>query len=289
MLNYHAKIPVLPKSYKKAYPFKIATTSFIYPDNYLPNVKMLGPCLDEIELLLFESAYDSLPSKQEIKDLSMLAKEFDITYDIHLPLDIYLGDKNPAIRRRAIDTIKQVINLTLPLSPSIFTLHFSYDEDSSDKDIVNKWQERIYESMDKLLSIGIKSRSMAIENLMYPFEWVEEVISSFNLSVCIDIGHLILMNAEIKETFDKYCNRTSIIHLHGVKNNLDHLSLDKLTDNKTSDIMEILKGYAGVTVIEVFSYNNLQASLKYLEKCWNQRCLRRHSPRFEKLNSQFKL
>ena len=289
MLNYHAEIPVLPKSYKRAYPFKIGTTSFIYPDHYIPNVKMLGPYLDEIELLLFESAYDSLPSKQEIKDLSMLAKEFDITYDIHLPLDIYLGDKNPTVRRHAIDIIKQVIDLTIPLSPSIFTLHFSYNEDSSDKDIVNKWQERIYESMDKLLSTGIKSRSIAIENLMYPFEWVEEVISSLNLSVCIDIGHLIRMNADIKKTFDKYCNRTSIIHLHGVKNNLDHLSLDKLTDNETSDIMEILKGYAGVTVIEVFSYNNLQASLKYLEKCWNQRRLRRHSPQFEKLNSQLKL
>jgi sugar phosphate isomerase/epimerase len=209
---------------------------------------MLGPCLDEIELLLFESAYDSLPSKQEIKDLSMLAKEFDITYDIHLPLDIYLEDKNPAVRRHAIDIIKQVIDLTIPLSPSI-------------------WQERIYESMDKLLSTGIKSRSIAIENLMYPFEWVEKVISSLNLSVCIDIGHLILMNADIKKVFDKHHDKTSIIHLHGVEDNIDHLSLDKLTDNETLDIMKILKTYSGIAIIEVFSYNNLQASLKYLEKC----------------------
>ena len=267
----------LPKSYKGLYPFKIGTTSFIYPDHYLPNVKMLGPYLNEIELLLFESAYDSLPSKHEINELSMLAKEFDITYDIHLPLDIYLGDKNPIIRRRAFESVQHVIDLTLPLMPSVYILHLSFNEDLSKTDNINKWQEHIYESMDKLLSTGIKSRSIAIENLMYPFEWVEEVISSLNLSVCIDIGHLILMNAEIKETFDKYCNRTPIIHLHGVKNNLDHLSLDKLTDNEASDIMEILKGYAGVVIIEVFSYDNLQASLKYLEKYWNQRRLRRHS------------
>lgn len=274
MLNDHAEIPVLPKSYKRAYPFRLGTTSFIYPDHYIPNVKMLGPYLNEIELLLFESAHDSLPLKREIKELSMLAEEFDITYDIHLPLDIYLGDNNPTIRRRAVETIKHVIDLTLPLAPSIFTLHFSYDEaydeDSSDKDIVKKWQERIYESMELLLSTGINSRSIAIENLMYPFEWVEEIISSLNLSVCIDIGHLIRMNADIKETFDKYRNRTSIIHLHGVKDNLDHLSLDKLTDNEISDIIQILKTYAGTIIIEVFSYKNLQASLKYLEKCWNR-------------------
>ena len=83
--------PALPKSYKGLYQFRLGTTSFIYPDHYLPNVKMLGPYLNEIELLLFESAYDSLPSKHEIKELSILAEEFDITYDIHLPIDISLG------------------------------------------------------------------------------------------------------------------------------------------------------------------------------------------------------
>ena len=266
--------PSLPKPYKGLYQFSLGTTSFIYPDHYLPNVKMLGPYLDEIELLLFESAYDSLPSKHEIKELSIVAEEFDITYDIHLPLDIHLGDKNPIIRRRAIESIQRIIDLTLPLMPSVYILHVSFNEDSSKTDTVNKWQERIYESMGRLLSTGIKSRSIAIENLMYPFEWVEEVISSLNLSVCIDIGHLILMNADRKETFAKHHHRTPIIHLHGVKNNLDHLSLDKLPDNETSDVMKILKGYAGIAIIEVFSYNNLQASLKYLEKCGNQRRLR---------------
>lgn len=235
---------------------------------------MLGPYLDEIELLLFESGYDSLPSKHEIKELSVLAKEFDITYDIHLPIDISLGDEDRSIRRRAIESVQRVIDLTLPLIPSVYTLHLSFNEDSNKIDSINKWQEHIYESMEQLLSMGIKSRSVAIENLMYPFEWLKKVISSLNLSVCIDIGHLIQMNADIKEFFDKYRNKISIIHLHGVKNNLDHLSLDKLTDNETSDIIEILKTYAGIAIIEVFSYNNLQASLKYLEKCWNQRHLR---------------
>nr|MDA3834547.1 cobamide remodeling phosphodiesterase CbiR [Spirochaetales bacterium] len=141
-------------------------------------------------------------------------------------------------------------------------------EDSSDKDIVKKWQERIYASMELLLLTGINSRSIAIENLMYPFEWAEEIISSLNLSVCIDTGHLILMNAGIKETFDKYHDRTPIMHFHGVKDKLDHLSLDKLTDNETTNIIQILKTYTGIAIIEVFSYDNLQASLKYLEKCW---------------------
>ena len=54
--------PALPKSYKGIFPFKIGTTSFIYPDGYVQNVKMLAPYLDEIELILFESAPGSLPT-----------------------------------------------------------------------------------------------------------------------------------------------------------------------------------------------------------------------------------
>jgi len=73
--------PVLPKSYKGAYPFRLGATSYIYPDHIIPNVKMLAPYLDEIELLLFESASkDSRPSKHEINKLSFLAKEFDLLH-----------------------------------------------------------------------------------------------------------------------------------------------------------------------------------------------------------------
>jgi hypothetical protein len=84
--------PALPKSYKGVYPFKIGTTSFIYPASYTQNVTMLAPYVDEIELLLFESAPDSLPSIHEIKKLLSLSKEFDLTYNVHLPIDISLSD-----------------------------------------------------------------------------------------------------------------------------------------------------------------------------------------------------
>ena len=59
--------PALGKSYKGEFPFNIGTTSFIYPDDYVPNVKMLGPYLENIELLLFESQHtDALPSTSSI-------------------------------------------------------------------------------------------------------------------------------------------------------------------------------------------------------------------------------
>ena len=35
--------PQLPTSFKHRFPFTLASTSFVYPDDYVPNVRRLGP------------------------------------------------------------------------------------------------------------------------------------------------------------------------------------------------------------------------------------------------------
>ena len=55
------------------YPFKIGTTSYIYPAGYVDNVKILAPCLDEIELLLLESAESDI-TYHMISNISVLPK-----------------------------------------------------------------------------------------------------------------------------------------------------------------------------------------------------------------------
>jgi len=261
---------LLPKSYKGVYPFKLCTTSFIYQDTYVPNVKKLGPYLDEIELLLFESKPCCLPNKNEIDELSLLSKEFDITYNIHLPTDISFGHKDPSVRQHAVETILRVLDLTSPLSPSTCTLHLSYDEASREIDKVKRWQDLTYETMKQLINFGVKAENISIEILDYPFKWVEEIVRDFKFTVCMDIGHLIVCGAEIKTFFDSYCDNISIIHLHGVENGNDHLSLERLPEERAGEIIEILKKYSKVVSIEVFSYDDLTTSLKFFEKCWNE-------------------
>jgi len=136
---------LLPKSYKGVYPFKLSTTSFIYKDSYVPNVKMLGPYLDEIELLLFESKPGCLPKQNEIDELSILSKEFDITYNIHLPTDIYFSHKDPSVRQQAVEIVLRALDLTSPLSPSTCTLHLSYNEASYERENIIKWQAERYQ------------------------------------------------------------------------------------------------------------------------------------------------
>ena len=263
--------PPLPKSYKGLYPFKLGTTSYIYPAGYTQNVKMLAPYVDEIELLLFESAPDSLPSNHEIKKLLSLSKEFDLTYNVHLPTDISLSDPEPSIRNAAMETLKKVMDLTSSLCPSTYTLHLSYDEKGFDSERIKKWQDRLYHSAGRFIATGVNSEMISIETLTYPMEWVENILNDFNLSVCIDLGHLMVYGFDMETVFNRYCHRTSIIHLHGVENHKDHLSLDRLSKEKSKIIRGILKRFNGVVSLEVFSYNHLKDSLPFLEKLWYNR------------------
>jgi len=264
-----AGYPSLTKSYKGMFPFKIATTSFIYPDHYVPNVRMLGAFVDEIELLIFEStATKSLLSKTVIDDLSHLSREFNLTYNIHLPTDVSISDPSAARQQQAVETLIQVIEQVIPLQPVSYTLHIPFHDDHYGNGNVREWQDCVRRNLGKILTAGVPGNMFAIETLDYPFENIEKIINALDLSICADIGHLILSGYDIKTFMAKYSGRTSIIHLHGVENNHDHVSIDHLPQDTLKSILSILSRFTATVSLEVFSFHELKTSLKLLEQSW---------------------
>ena len=263
--------PALAKSYKGLYPFKICTTSFIYPDHYIPNVKMLGPYLNEIELLLFESqGADVLPTRKVITDLCRLAEEFDLSYNVHLPTDISISDRNPARQAEAVETMIQVMGLVGPLDPSALILHVPYNESSLDDSVVKKWQNRVYQNLKEIVSAVENKKIIAVENLNYPLKLLEDIIADLGLSICLDLGHLMIYDHDVLEVFNTYAAKTSVIHLHGVENGRDHITLERLSDKLMEAVLQVLNKYTGIVSLEVFSFENLDSSLKFLENHWER-------------------
>jgi len=258
--------PQLPKSYKNAYPFRISAPSFIYPDDYIPNVQMLGPYLDEIELLCFESHESSLPSQKTIRELELLAKEFQFTYNVHLPTDIDPGSPEHKEKNRFIKSLLRVMDLTLPLAPTTYTLHLPCNHAPIGRMCDEAWQGRISESIRRLIDAGVKGSSLSVETLNYPLEWIEPILREYDLRVCLDMGHLIANHKDIETTYYRFAGLTTMIHLHGVHNGKDHLALDAFDRNWLDKIFSILKRFTGTVSVEVFSYNHLLASLAVLEK-----------------------
>ena len=260
------RYPPLTKSYKNYYPFKIGTTSFVYPDLYVPNVKMLGPYVDEIELLLFESApVESLLSKSVINDLKHLSRDFQVSYNIHLPTDISISDPSPVRQNQAVEALTRIIERVAPLSPSSHALHVPFSNDVSRVHQVQKWQEMVYRNLKKIVLSGVPPNRIAIETLDYPPRIIAPVVADLDLSICADVGHLILQGAGIQTICSIVRGNVPIIHLHGVRNGRDHCSLDCLPVNLIDPIVAELRRYSGTVSLEVFNLKALTASLKALE------------------------
>jgi sugar phosphate isomerase/epimerase len=269
MANQINNYPFLTKSYKGFYPFKIGTTSFIYPDLYVPNVRMLGPFVDEIELLLFESGpVASLLSEKVIGDLQRLSREFNLTYNVHLPTDIALSDPNPIRREQTVAKLLNIIERLERLSPSTCTLHLPLPADGSGVEPVRKWQDIVYGNLVKMVQSGVPAERIAVETLDYPFEIMETIINELNLSICMDVGHLIMQGDDIQTFFNRNAGAVVIIHLHGVQDGKDHLSLDRLPGIQLQPVLEILQKFKKTVSLEVFNFEYLQASLNVLEKYW---------------------
>ena len=257
----------LDKSYKNRFKFRLGTTSFIYPDGYAANVRLLAPFFDEIELLMFESQNPySLPSKDEIKKLQWLARDFGIRYNVHLPYDVEPGAQDRVKRQHAVDALRKVINLTSPLEPTTFTLHLTYKENRFDPDSIARWKERIGESLKKIIGPDITGRSLSIENLDYPLKWLDEAIIEHDLALCLDTGHLLIFGEKLTDTFTFYRDRIVLIHLHGVFGNRDHLPLSRLSPSGRLAAAAILENYTGSVSLEVFRFDHLHSSLGVLEK-----------------------
>ncbi len=254
----------LYKNYRGIFPFRLATTSYIYPDHILPNASWLSSYLDEMELILFESK--NLPTREEILALSTLRNKQGFSYNVHLPLDISLGHPLHKTRSEGIAAVKKVVALTLVLAPTSYTLHYAYE--CGYRENLPSWQNLIARSTETILKTGIDPASISVETLDYPLAWVEDIIDDFGLSICLDLGHIVQNGEEPLHYLDKYYEKTSVIHMHGVHQGRTHLGLDVVDERVLAAWLRRLKGYRGTLSIEVFTFDHLQTSLMALEKAW---------------------
>lgn len=260
--------PPLATVCKKRFPFTLACPSFIYPAGYLDNVRHLAPFVNEIELLFFESRFkDSLPSPALIRELALHARTGQITYNVHLPTDIYLGHRDAGFRQTAVEVLTQLFDRCAPLNPTTFTLHLIRDPSEADH---RRWQARSAASLEAVLAAGVPSRRISVENLDYDVERIAPVIEDLNLSVCMDMGHLMAHEVDMKVFFDRWKERITIAHLHGVDGEQDHLPLDRLSPDRMVKVLEILQQFSGVVSLEVFSFQALNTSMAHLLSQWHR-------------------
>jgi len=261
-------------SLKGHYPFRLGTTSYIIPDDILPNVRFLADRVDDVQLVLFESADASnLPSQSTIRELAAIAGDTDLTYTVHFPLDVFLGSRDEQVRLAAVDTCRRIVELCRPLDPQTYALHFSGD-DPDDRGRVPSpdmpgWLDALGRSLGALVAEVEQSRRICVETLAYPYSLIEDVVLAHDAGVCLDVGHLLRWGHDVPTHLERYADRAHLMHVHGVKNGEDHRSLADLDPallDAAFSVMTPKHGEYRALTVEVFNQRDFETSMELLNR-----------------------
>ena len=255
----------------KSYPFRLGTTSYIIPDELLPNARYLAGKVGDMELILFEvdDGPNNLPSSEIIQELSNVAQDYDLTYTVHLPLDLKLGEDGSE-RDPSLVKAKRVIDCTRELDPWAYVLHLDGKavRTSIDSELIRRWQNQSVRALEIVSEWAGSPNKLAVENLeSYPLDFIQPVLDRIPVSRCVDIGHLWLDGHDPIPYLQTALPRTRVVHLHGIAER-DHHSLAFMPQEDVRAVLEELARahYTGVLTLEIFSEEDFLSSMDVIEK-----------------------
>jgi len=255
------------------YPFRLGTTSYIIPADILPNVRYLAGKVQDIELVLFEveDGSGNLPNCGQIAELRKIAADHDMTYTVHLPLDLRLADDGSP-RHISIEKARRVIDCTRELDPWAYVLHLDGKSvcNGAEPGAMQRWQEQAVQSLEIVGEWAGGVQKLAVENLEgYPLDFYQPVLERIAVSRTVDIGHLWLDGHDPVAYLRTALPRTRVIHIHGIDGR-DHKSLVHVSTEALRAVLDELvrADYRGVLTVEVFSEDDFLtsfASIKAME------------------------
>jgi sugar phosphate isomerase/epimerase len=244
-------------------PFRIGTTSYILPDEILPNVRFLAEYVDDVELVLFdvEAGGGNLPSPEVMAELRDIAERTGLTYTVHLPLDLRFSGAGSE-RDASLSKAHEVIRRTRELKPWAYVLHLDRLASAIDP----RWVEQAARALEIIAEWVGDPWDLAVENLEEtPMALIELVLARVPVARCVDVGHLWRDGHDPIPHLEHRLDRTKVIHIHGVAER-DHRSLERMPRAELERVVRLLvrRAFEGVLTIEVFSWADLQTSLERL-------------------------
>ncbi len=252
------------------FPFRLGTTSYIIPADILPNVYYLADKVDDVELVLFEvdDRQNNLPTRETIDGLKSVAASHSLTFTVHLPLDLRLGDGGDESHLSLIKAHK-VINCTRDLNPFAYVLHLDGKEikNGATPTQVQQWCDHSTRALEIVGEYAGGAEKLAVENLeRYPLDFIMPVINRVPVSRCVDVGHLWLEGHDPLPSLRQALPRTKVIHIHGIAER-DHKSLANVPPEKLNPVIDLLhqENFSGVMTIEVFGEEDFLSSMETLK------------------------
>jgi len=244
---------------------RLGTTSCIWHDHMLPNVERLAGRVDDVELLVFDVEED-LPPPADVARLAALARAHALSYTVHTPLDASLASTDDARRAAGVDKVRRAIAWGAPLAPLGYTVHVYLGErehDPTPPSDLDSWRARARRSLETLLR-DLPPRALSVECIDYDFALIAPVVRALDLSVSLDVGHLLRDGRSLRAAVDEWLPRARILQLHGtLPDGRDHKSLTFAPRAEIEWLLRTLRErhFDGVLTLELFDPDDLDSSL----------------------------
>jgi sugar phosphate isomerase/epimerase len=246
-----------------ATPYRLGSTSYVWPADLLSNVRSLGPLVDDVEMVLFEvDGRSNLPDVAMVNELNRLADVHDLTYTVHLALDLSLATP------LSLEMAAKVIAGTRDLAPWAYIVHLDGRavEGEPAPSTLARWQDDARRALKMVAAMAGGPERLCVENLEnYAPEAFVPLLAQVPVSLCIDVGHLWLTGRDPLPYLAEHLDRTRVIHLHGVGER-DHQSLDHQGAGQVAPVLDLLAAwdFCGVLTLEVFNTEAFSTSRRLL-------------------------
>jgi len=254
------------------FPFRLGATSYIIPDDIVSNVRYLAGKVRDVELVLFDldGGPCNFPSQTEISEMRRISSDHDLTFTVHLPLDLRMSaDGGP--EHVSLEKACRVIDCTRALNPWAYVAHLDGRDVlpvGTPTSAVQRWQDESVRALELVGTWIGDLQNLALENLEgYPLDFHTPILERIAVSRTVDIGHLWLDGHDPLGYLRAALPRTRVIHLHGIGER-DHSSLAHIPFEDLAAVFNelVLFNYSGVLTLEIFSEEDFLSSMSVLER-----------------------
>jgi len=216
--------------------------------------------------------------------LAAFKHQLGASYTVHLPLwSVEPSTLQTPVREGSVRALIECIECTRPLEPEVYVLHATGAlaaefyrmklPEVAKSFLLQRFLSNAQQSVQTVLEqTGLPSRRLAIETIEFPFELTWQLAEELDLSICLDIGHVLVGFSgpvELFEVLDQCLPRLAEIHLHdgpwqGPERNIgygrDHQALGR-GDLEVGRLLDRLQeaGFDGPIIFELSSDEALES------------------------------
>lgn len=229
--------------------------------------------------------YPSLLTEESLALVHRLAQENSFGFTVHLPyMWLDLSSINEEMREASVGCVLQGLELGRILNPFAYPLHLSGEqsggiatsdwEEKEKQTFLRRMVEQAGRSLAELAQ-AVEPEKLCVENSSgMPVEPIVSLVREQGVSLCLDVGHLMLQGRDPVAFIQAHFDIIRAIHLHDVARLVSPYRGSVLKDHQSLGsgfvpVREIVatlrsRSYEGALIVEMMRRDRLEDSLEVL-------------------------